>query len=263
MAVRGRRVPLPREHGAWMMLFAPLVTGLAAFATPPLPAALLLLAVSALFFAQNALGLHLRGRGAPGNLAWLIAFTAAGVAAGAVLLLRLQMWRLLPLAVPAGLLFAWQALRRRRTRRQIDHSTANEAATAAVMALGASAAALAAGRSATHAAIAWLVFAVYFVGSVLYVKMRVADARSPETSGTSALACGLFHAVAAAACGLWAWLAVPGALAGLAVAPGVGRAWVAWIRLDGSMPSLRRLGVAELIFASWFSLWMGVTLYCM
>ncbi len=256
-------MPLPREHGAWMMLYAPLVTGLVAFSVPPLPAVLLLLAVSAVFFAQNALGLHLRRRGGPGNLAWLLAFLVAGVAAGALLLLHLQMWHLLPLAAPAALLFGWQAWQRRRTHRQIDHSTANEAATAAVMALGASAAALAAGRSVSAAAIAWLVFAVYFVGSVLYVKMRVSDARAPDTSGTSARICGLFHALAAAACGLWAWLLAPGVLACLAVAPAVGRAWVAWFRLDGSMPSLQRLGVAELVFATWFSLWMGATLHWM
>ncbi len=253
--------PLPREHGAWMMLYAPLVTGLVAFRVEPLVATLLIGVVTAVFFGQNALGLWLRGRGAAGNLAWLVSFALVGTAAGAALLFHLGLWRLLPLALPALLLFIWQAWQRRATRRQIDHSTTNEAVTASVMALGAAAAGLAAGRAPEAAALAAAAFACYFVGSVLYVKMRVADARSGGASHRSALLCGLYHAAAGVVCLLWAFVASPAEWVCVAAAPAIGRAWIGWARLDGSMPSLRRLGVAELVYATWFSLWMGVALY--
>lgn len=222
----GFGLALPREHGAWMMLYAPLVTGLLAFGVPPLPAGLLLLVASAVFFAQNALGLHLRRRGAPGNLLWLLVFGGVGMAAGAVLLLHLQLLRLAPLALPAVLLFVWQAWQRRRTRRQIDHSTTNEAATAAVMALGASAAALTVGQPLWVAAVAWGAFALYFVGSVLYVKMRVADARlrRGQDAGNrpGGWTSGLFHAACGLATVVWAWAGHPGELACLAAAPAIG-----------------------------------------
>ena len=244
-----------------MMLYAPLVTGLLAFRVEPFVAALLFCVVTAVFFGQNALGLWLRGRGAAGNLAWLVGFALVGTAAGVTLLFHPGLWRLLPLALPALLLFIWQAWQRRATRRQIDHSTTNETATASVMALGAAAAALAAGRPLETAALAAAAFACYFVGSVFYVKMRVADARSGGASRGSALVCGLFHAAVGVVCLLWALVASPGGLACVAAAPAIGRAWIGWFRLDGSMPSLRRLGVAELVYATWFSLWMGVALY--
>ena len=45
------RPPLPHEHGAWMMLYAPLVTGLAAYKVDPGPAVLLVVAATAAFLA--------------------------------------------------------------------------------------------------------------------------------------------------------------------------------------------------------------------
>lgn len=260
-------MPLPREHGAWMMLYAPLVTCLAAYRVAPLPAALLIVVVTSVFFSQNALGLHLRRRGGPANTRWLAAFIVAGAAAGAGLLVGCGLWRLLPLGGPAALLFVWQAWQRRQTRRQIDHSTINEVATVAVMALGATAAFLAAGRGwMPEAGLPWAAFTLYFCGSVFYVKMRVHDARSGDDRDRwrQGMVCGLFHVgLGVLTVGL-ATRARPGLhfalLAGVAGAPAVIRACIAWNRLDGSLPSLRRIGIWEVAFATWFSVWIGVAL---
>ncbi|MBQ36568.1 MAG: hypothetical protein CME04_09270 [Gemmatimonadaceae bacterium] len=251
-----------------MMLYAPLLTGLLAYRVTPLPAALLATVATALFFAQNALGLQLRGRAGPDNTRWLTGFVIVGSAAGAGLLFGYGLWRLLPLAAPAALLFAWQAWQRRQTRRQIDHSTANELVTAAVMALGASAAHLAAGHPWTAAAaVPWVAFALYFGGSVLYVKMRVRDARSggdTQARWRHGLACALFHGglgITTAGLALTCWPGSHfGALAGVATGPAILRALFAWLRLDGTMPSLQRIGVLEVVFASWFSLWLAAAL---
>ena len=250
-----------------MMLYAPLVTSLAAYRVAPPISALLILVVTSVFFAQNALGLHLRGRGGPANTRWLTAFTLAGAAAGTGLLVGYEHWRLLPLGVPAVLLFARQAWQRRQTRRQIDHSTVNEAATAAVMALGATAAFLAAGRDwGPAAALSWAAFTLYFSGSVLYVKMRVHDARSADDRHRwrHGAVCGLFHlGLGVLALGL-ATGAGPGlhfaVLGGVAAAPAIIRACLAWYQLDGSLPSLRRIGFMEVAFSTWFSVWIGVAL---
>ena len=64
------------------------------------------------------------------------------------------------------------------------------------MALGATAAFLAAGRDwGPAAALSWAAFTLYFSGSVLYVKMRVHDARSADDRHRwrHGAVCGLFH----------------------------------------------------------------------
>ena len=263
-----RGLQLPREHGAWMMLYAPLIIGLFAYRVEPLIAVLLIIVVSSVFFAQNALGLQLRGRGGSTNRAWLAGFGVTAAAAGAVLVPGCGLWQLLPLSLPAMPLFIWQAWQRRATRRQIDHSTANEIATVAVMALGASAAYLAGNNSWTWAVgLPWIVFTLYFSGSVLYVKMRVHDARSAvetQQRWRQGLACGLFHlGLGVLSVGLiagsWPNPAF-GVFCAVATTPAMTRALIAWRRLDGSVPSLRRIGVQELLSASWFSGWIGVAL---
>ena len=66
-----RGIPLPREHGAWVMLYAPLLTGLVVYNIHPLMCLLLIAMATAVFFAQNALGLLLRERGDAQTWWWL------------------------------------------------------------------------------------------------------------------------------------------------------------------------------------------------
>ncbi|MBV9852624.1 MAG: YwiC-like family protein [Armatimonadetes bacterium] len=57
------RPPLPREHGAWVVLYAPLVITLVAYPPADREQALLLTpAVTGLFLGRNALGLLHRAR---------------------------------------------------------------------------------------------------------------------------------------------------------------------------------------------------------
>lgn len=254
--------PLPREHGAWMMLYAPLVTGLVSYRVASLPAALLLLAGTSLFFAQNALGLQLRGRAGAHNGRWLVLFVLLGAAAG-VGLLALGQWPLLPLALPALALVAVQAWRRRATRRQIDHSTANELLSVGVMSLGAVAACLAAGRPWTiDLLLPWGGFMLYFGGSVLYVKMRVGDARRRMDTDRrrAGLPCVGWHAAFLLAALIWGLRTDVGVWPVAAAVPPVLRAWIPWQRLNGSIPSLRRLGFTEVGISLWFCAFFGLSL---
>ena len=64
--------PLPREHGAWVMLLAPLGAGLvAAGPVSPLPAVALVVAAIAAFLTQNAAALLLRPRAPRTLIPWL------------------------------------------------------------------------------------------------------------------------------------------------------------------------------------------------
>lgn len=252
-----------------MMLYAPLVTGLLAYPVSLLTAALLVAAATAAFFAQNAAGLALRDRAAPGMWPWLAAYVGAGLAALAGLTLGLRQWHLLWLAAPGLALFAWQAHQKRATRRQVDRSLANELATAAVLSLGASAAhAAAAGALRPGAVVPWATFAIYFGGTVLYVKMRVDASRLRAASPwgrrwQAGGACLVYHgllAVLAALAVERTWPAPVAAWLAAGYAPAVLRAAFAWARLGGGAPPLRRIGLGEVGYAVWFSALAGIGL---
>ena len=69
---------LPREHGAWMMLYTPFAVGAAVSYPMPIgPLLSLLVAYTSAYFAQNALGLLLRGRGGRNVGVWLAVFALA------------------------------------------------------------------------------------------------------------------------------------------------------------------------------------------
>lgn len=270
MPARSTRAPLPREHGAWVMLYAPLVTGLAVYDVDAVDAVLLVILATAAFFAQNAVGLLLRERGGESTRRWLLGCTLL-VALGAAAL----WWRgdgaVLMLAVPVGVLASWQALRRRQTRRQIDHSTLNEMLTVPVLGLGAPAAQIvAAGAVTAHALLPAFLFGGYFLGSVLFVKMLVAAARTGSRDERGPLrwehggACLAYHAALAWGLGAAAittpgsrWLLLP-VLAGLL--PVLGRTLWMWWTLSPGPPPLRRVGFIEVAVATWFSAWAGLGL---
>ena len=129
-----RGIPLPREHGAWVMLYAPLLTGLVVYNIHPL------------------MCLLLRECG-DAQTWWWLGGCGLIVVAGAGVLQLLGHGRVLWLTVPAVALLGWQAIRRRGTRRQIDHSLLNEMLTVPVLGLGAPAAQIVASESVTHHAL--------------------------------------------------------------------------------------------------------------
>ena len=118
------------------------------------------------------------------------------VVAGAGLLQLLGHGRVLWLAVLAVALLGWQAMRRRGTRRQIDHSLLNEMLTVPVLGLGAPAAQIVASESVTHhALLPYLCFNLYFHGSVLLVKMLVAQPVTDPPNRCAGVAVGRISSI--------------------------------------------------------------------
>ncbi|MBT3342452.1 MAG: YwiC-like family protein [Gemmatimonadetes bacterium] len=261
-----RGAPLPREHGAWVMLYAPLLTGLVVYPVGWFMSLLLAVLATSAFFAQNALGLLLRGRGDGRTWRWLAACGAlVGVSAAAY-------WgaghaRVLWLGLPAALLFSWQALQRRLTRRQIDHSLANELITVPILGLGAPAAhIISAGQMTPGALLPSVAFSLYFAGSVFFVKMLIGAIHDPAPAplrwrrgGATLLYHGfILLALLAGIGGLDnGRILIPGLIGFL---PVVARTLFMWWRLSGVPPSLRRVGFIEVGIALWFSIWIGVFL---
>lgn len=200
---------LPKEHGAWAILIAPILVGL--LSTPvfsPAAAALFVLGSLAVFLIRTPLQVLLAKPNDRRALGWL-AFYAALTAGGFLpLILLLGCWKLLFFAVPAGLLLAENLTANKSGRR---FSAFNEAAGVLGLCLGAPAAYYAASfQLDARAWSLWLLCSAFFLGPIFYVKMAALQHRAfADKSALPALAAmrlrsAAYHGLALAAVGAWA-----------------------------------------------------------
>jgi hypothetical protein len=167
---------LPREHGAWGMLYVPLLLGTLVGGGFSSSVLLLTLAATFLFVSREpALAwLRARQRGKDGRAGARALALYLGLAAlpGAPLLLLRGYWGLAPLAV-AGLLLL--ALNLRGALRREERTIAGEVLAIAGLTLTAPAAYyVASGGNWNGASFAlWALSMAYFTSSVLYVKHRI------------------------------------------------------------------------------------------
>ena len=255
--------PVPREHGAWVMLVAPLAAGLvAAGPVEPLAATALVAAAIAAFLAQNAAALLLRPR-APANAGpWLANYLAVLVPAGVVLLIGPGGPALVALALPGAALLAWH-LRAQAgpAKDRLDRTGRGQLATAAVLALSGPAAwAVGRGSLGVEAFALWAIFLAGFASGVYHVNMRLEavktraafDAATRWRLGREVVvyhvAIGL-AAIAAAALLPAGWMLLA------AAAPYVVRGLLAAWRLAPGVPSFKRIGLVETAFAAWLAAW--------
>jgi len=156
-------------------------------------------------------------------------------------------------------------MRRRGTRRQIDHLLLNEMLTVPVLGLGAPAAQIVASESVTHhALLPYLCFNLYFFGSVLLVKMLVGVAGDRSTEplrwrrgGTNLI----YHAAVFAGIAVFVALGDQGShlMSGLiGFGPVLLRSVVLCWRLVVGPPDLHTVGLVETSVALSFSVWTGI-----
>ena len=99
---------MPREHGSWAVLIAPVLLGLcAAGGANAAAAGLFCLGALGVFLARPALLALLRPAPDPRARKWLIGYAAAAAAGFLPLLFVFARWRLLAFAAPAALLRHW------------------------------------------------------------------------------------------------------------------------------------------------------------
>jgi len=263
--------PIPREHGAWAMLYAPLVLGLAIFGAPhALDGTLLVLAATAAYMGQNAARLLEKRRRPPGLMAWIAIFSALTLGAAGALVLWLGHWDLVTVGALGTAVFAAFWLAKTQARRR---SLPMELAVVAALGLtGPAAVAVGQGGLVRDAWLLWLATTAFFWSSVFYVRMifvvgraakQGADVQGLRRAARFSLRyhLGLAGAVLAASV-LVAALAVgpEGGRAGLgaglllaaAYAPAVVRGVRAAWRPTGELPSLVRVGVLEAVSTTWF-----------
>jgi hypothetical protein len=255
--------PLPHEHGAWVMLYAPLVIALAV--TRPFalgPSLLLILAVTAAFLAREPADLLIRGRGKEGSLFWLFAYLGVMAASALPLLLVYHRTGLVVVGGIAGVLFALHALMLWwPSRRRMDRSESGEVLAVTGLTLTAPAAyATATGQFDGFAVCLWAVSILYFASSIFFVKMLLGGAKyKGEITPAVRLRIGRWNiAYHVALFAVQVWLAplagpVGGWLVALAYLPIVLRALFWNARLSRRLPNLKRIGFMEMGYALWFA----------
>lgn len=268
------RPPLPRQHGAWMMLYKPLLAtliGLGGFGfggASVLDTCALLVAATGGFFAQNAAGLVFRKRATIATWVWLAAYAGAAVLSAVYLIAIKGHGDLLLLAVPAFALFFRNARYTEATRRNVDRSVLGEFLGIGGLVLTAPAAYVVAGGGLdASAAGIWFAWVVLYGSSVFYVKMRISAAQVRDGMTMSRrLGLGrrvlLYHAaMAGITAASFGWLQADLALTlSVGVLPILARALQGVLALSPGLPNLKSVGLSEMAFTTWFAACFAVAM---
>ncbi len=260
--LRVGRPPIPHEHGAWVILYAPLAMTLAVARPFRLaPSLLLLLAVTGLFLSREAAGLLLRRRGKGGTAFWLAVYLALALMGALPLLLIYQRMALLRVGALVLALFALHSLLLLwPARRRLDRSQWGEILATGALALTAPAAySVATGRLDGFAWCLWAACTLYFSSSIFFVKMLLAAGKVRGAFGRRerwqagrdnlnyhVLLVLIVVAVTALRGGPGAFLALAAYL------PALFRALRGWATLSNKLPPLKRVGMGETLYALWF-----------
>lgn len=262
--------PIPREHGAWVMLYAPLLIGLAGVQPfQAVPALLLILAVTGAFLAQNAAGLLIKPRPKPGTAFWTAVFTTVMAASGLTLLVGYGRWELLWIGAATLALFGVHAaLLKGPVMFRMDRFQWSQLLAVGGLALTAPAAfVVAQGHISPMAWLVWGASVLYFGSGVFNVNMHFAAAKHKgelDRAGKRAASRDnvIYHGLMAVI--LIAVLpqlpVVAAVLAALGYAPVLGRGLYATVTLTKKLPSLKQVGLRETAFACWFALCLIVAL---
>lgn len=257
MGLAKRNWRIPKEHGAWAMLYVPLLLGACAAGAWSIRILWLAIAATAFLFAREAALAWWRARLAgrdPGNsLRMLFLYSALAAAAGLELVLSERLWGLAPLGAMATALAAWHA---RQAARREERTVTTEALGILGLTLTAPAAHyVALGRWETTGLWLWAASVAYFTSSIFYVKLRVLTAypKQPRELARIRRWCWLYHLALALA----ASLAVASGAAPMPVLPAYApillRAfWHLWRPAPRLV--LKRVGVLEILYSAIFLL---------
>lgn len=248
-----KRLNLPKEHGAWAMLYVPFVLGVLVAGHWPGAVWLLLLCVSALFASRESLltwwRARRRGREAAAAGQMLLLYAALAALSG----LPLLVW--FPWLLPLGLLGVCLLLFNGAQGAQLEErSLRNELLAIAGLTMTAPAAyAVALGHWEPQALLLWLLCACYFASSVFYIKHYVtnAHAKVPDAKATARRQCLGYHAFLLLALLVLALSRSLSFFVLIAFAPVLARAFGQLWRPPTQF-NLKRAGVLELVYALLF-----------
>jgi hypothetical protein len=255
--------PLPKEHGSWAMFIVPLLVG---FIVAPVWQArgwVLVVAALGFFLVRYPLALlvktrHRPRRDRPVLWRWTILYAGLAGLGGGWLVVTYRLGWLVILGLAAGLLVLfhlWLVARRQ------EMSVAGELAGIVGLALGAPLAYYTvSGQLDSTAALLWLVNALYFGGTVFYIKLKVrgqpreAAPRQSAQRFAKAKACLIYQMTALTILMLLAFWQLAPNLTPLALVPATLKTlWGAWHWQDRKSLKMLRLGVIEIIHSIAFA----------
>ncbi len=255
--------PFPKEHGSWAMLIVPLLLGLTIAPAWHWRVPVLLLAALSFFLVRHPLALLVkmrkRARAKKAHLRrWAAVYGVIIALSGGWLVFVQGLWWLLPMGIFGGLLLLyhlWLVSRRQ------EMSVVGELAGTFGLALGAPMAYYTASGQLDGLALAlWLINALYFGGTVFYIKLKVRQQPrlpAPDHVGqrlVKARACLAYQTVALTILILLVTFRQAPFLTPLALVPATVKIlYGAWRWQDKKSLSLMRLGVTEIFHAVAFA----------
>ncbi len=176
IAMRQRKnFKLPKEHGAWAMLYVPFAAGVIVAGGFPARTWLLALAVTLVFISRPSMQAWWRarrqGQQDTESLCALIACLGFAIVCGLPLVVIDHLFALIPLGSASAVLLA---INTEQSARREDRTVANEILAIAGLTLTAPTAYYAVrGEWDATAVCLWAMCALYFASSVFYVRLRV------------------------------------------------------------------------------------------
>ncbi len=252
-AILGRPI-VPREHGAWAVLYGAFIAGVGVAGQVTLPVGLFFVAVTAAALGNGPLTILVRPAASPTwqadrgrALAWLAVYGAIFGLAVLPLFLAYRLTFLTAFGMGAA---CFLLVRAYLLRGRDDRSLTGELLGAAGLSMvGPAAHAVATRAVEPVGALLWLLLFLFFASGVFYVRMRIRGmlARRPGATPahqTAFWSCLAYHLVLLVALPLLAVLhLVPWAIL-LAFAPALWRAAAGLRRQEGQL-DLKRLGWSE------------------
>jgi hypothetical protein len=243
---------LPKEHGAWAMLYVPFAVGALVAWSAPLRLLLLAVSVTFVFIARESLLIwwRARGRGRQNDeaLRFTVSYLALAGVFGAPLLLVYHLYWFIAMGLAALVLLAINA---RQAVRREDRTIGGEMMAIAGLTLTAPAAFYAArGAFDVDALWLWVLCAVYFASSVFYVKLRVntISPRMNEARRQAWWRCAFYHAFLLASLLVLALTGNLNLFAFAAFAPVLTRSFWYLARPERRI-NLRRVGWLEMVYS--------------
>ena len=257
------RPTVPKEHGAWAVLYGSFLAGVGVAGRVTLPVLLLLVGVTAATFANGSLAILARSNAGEvpeerrrHALVWFVLYGAVTAAAFLPLVVAFRMAFLLPFGMGAAFFLVLRAF---LVRERDDRTLIGElVGVAGLTMVGAVAHAVGVEEVQPIGAVLWLLLFLFFAGGIFYVRMRVHGMVAQRKGVTAApnpaqWPCVLYHALLIVVVPtLFLAHVIPWPVL-LAFAPAVWRA-AAGLNRDDARLDLRRLGWSEVAVATAFVL---------
>ena len=188
---------IPKEHGAWAMLYVPFILGVTVAGRVNWQVLLLLLATTAVFISRESLLVYWRARARERDAVEagkaLLLYLALAAAFGAPLILAFKLFWLIPLGLIGAALLL---INGKQATRMEERGTTGEIMAIAGLTMTAPAAYYAAsGRWEMTAFWLWLLSALYMASSVFYIKLRVyrLNPRKQAEQRRALRSCAVYH----------------------------------------------------------------------